>query len=382
MYEEKKEFNVLKGRVSRGKVNIIAKIDGEVVPMPEKEVLFMESLKCDQGIKGSWDYKAWKITTEESIKNSTCTISFLSPKTFAEYIEYKRNIEDTIELLRHEETYQTPELTDYRYTGSDPNNYVCFGSEENPCPEENLYRIIGVMPTQNSENGAYENRVKLIKEYYYTESKSGFLLNNDYGPNGFGYRWNENGTNRWENSTLNINVLNKVYWNSLEEYQQYIDLAKWYLGAIKGTNAYDYYKSYSTYIFYQAERSNTKGYSQGSISYLGKIGLMYPSDYGFSINKEYWNQSIYTIRSIYRENAWLFNLPGGYEWTIMPEQLNYDTKYGPSVWYLSSAGQFYHWTPVKHSDYAFGIRPVFYLKNIVKYKSGNGSLQIPYRIEI
>ena len=43
------------------------------------------------------------------------------------------------EKFEHPETYQTPALTDYRYTGSNPNNYVCFGSEESVCPEDNLY---------------------------------------------------------------------------------------------------------------------------------------------------------------------------------------------------------------------------------------------------
>ena len=375
MYEEKKEFNVLKGRVSRGKVNIIAKIDGEVVPMPEKEVLFMESLKCDQGIKGSWDYKAWKITTEESIKNSTCTISFLSPKTFAEYIEYKRNIEDTIESLRHEETHQTPELTDYRYTGSDPNNYVCFGSEENPCPEENLYRIIGVIPTQNSENGAYENRVKLIKEYYYTESKSGFLLNNDYGPNGFGYRWNENGTNRWENSTLNINVLNKVYWNSLEEYQQYIDLAKWYLGAPNGKE----YNNYSSRQYYSMERSNTKGYSQGSISYLGKIGLMYPSDYGYAIGKTYRDVTINSNKDIY-STSWLFFKE--YTWCITPESMA-SIEYKKATSFCIHKLAHISWHDVSYLPTSIiHVHPTFYLKENVKYKKGDGKKENPYYIFI
>ena len=59
-----------------------------------------------------------------------------------------------------------------------------------------------------------------------------------------------------------------------------------------------YYKSYSTYIFYQAERSNTKGYSQGSISYLGKIGLMYPSDYGYAIGKTYRDVTINSNKDI------------------------------------------------------------------------------------
>ena len=45
----------------------------------------------------------------------------------------------------------------YRFTGADPNNYVCFGTDESVCPEDNIYRIIGAF----NVNGEYQ--VKLIK---------------------------------------------------------------------------------------------------------------------------------------------------------------------------------------------------------------------------
>ena len=50
----------------------------------------------------------------------------------------------------------------YRYAGANPNNYVCFGSDATTCPEDNLYRIIGV----------FGNQVKLIKA---TITKSNLL---------------------------------------------------------------------------------------------------------------------------------------------------------------------------------------------------------------
>ena len=36
----------------------------------------------------------------------------------------------------------------YRYFGANPDNYVCFGSTEEVCPYNNLYRIIGVFGNQ------------------------------------------------------------------------------------------------------------------------------------------------------------------------------------------------------------------------------------------
>ena len=43
----------------------------------------------------------------------------------------------------------------YRYTGTyeEVNNYICFGSDDEPCPEDNLYRIIGI----------FDGNIKLIK---------------------------------------------------------------------------------------------------------------------------------------------------------------------------------------------------------------------------
>ena len=51
----------------------------------------------------------------------------------------------------------------YRYSGANPNNYVCFGSNESTCPTDNLYRIIGV----------FGNNVKLIKYDYGTTDELG-----------------------------------------------------------------------------------------------------------------------------------------------------------------------------------------------------------------
>ena len=92
----------------------------------------------------------------------------------------------------HPETEQTEALTDYRYIGSDPNNYVEFNDE--------LWRIIGVF-TVDDGSGKKEQRLKIIRD----ES-----IGN--------YGWNDNDTNDWPNATLK-NYLNLGdYWtNSLGE---------------------------------------------------------------------------------------------------------------------------------------------------------------------
>lgn len=68
----------------------------------------------------------------------------------------------------------------YRYAGASEkvNNYVCFGSTENPCLEDNLYRIIGVI----------DNKVKLIK----AKNANSNLLGTDgtYSSDNL-YQWSE-----------------------------------------------------------------------------------------------------------------------------------------------------------------------------------------------
>ena len=61
----------------------------------------------------------------------------------------------------------------YRYAGANPNNFICFGSDATTCPDDNLYRIIGVI----------DGKVKLIK-YDYANSN---LLGTDGDYEGSGY---------------------------------------------------------------------------------------------------------------------------------------------------------------------------------------------------
>ena len=99
----------------------------------------------------------------------------------------------------------------YRYSGANPNNYVCFGSDVSPCPSDNLYRIIGV----------FGNEVKLIKADYTTTAMTGtggdyygaysYSTSNYQGSMSTGniasYYWNRNRSNTWSESALNTTNL-------------------------------------------------------------------------------------------------------------------------------------------------------------------------------
>lgn len=115
----------------------------------------------------------------------------------------------------------------YRYAGPSEqvNNFVCFGSTENPCPIDNLYRIVGVI----------DGKVKLIKYDYANSNLLG--TNGDYSgektPDETFYKgtlstintyyWNYNadisnypyGSNTWSTSLFNKTNLNTNFINNI-----------------------------------------------------------------------------------------------------------------------------------------------------------------------
>lgn len=372
LYEDKKEFNVLKGKISAGKVSVVSYVDGEISSdIPKKEDgFFVESVECDSKINVNWDNDTWKLQiNEQTLSNVTCITSF--KRTLSNYIVNLSKTDSSIETLAHGNTYQTSSITDYRYVGKSPNNYIYFGCEED-CTEENLYRIIGVVSAQIS-GGSYQNLVKLIKANYYTENESKLLANSSSAPGGYGYHWHTSSNNAWETSPLNIKVLNNIFLNSLGDYKNFIALSRWYLGAPTWTN----YTTYTPEQYYSEERSNTKSFSSGQINTMNYIGLMYVSDYGFSLGKNYQNIAMYSNRTLYKNNSWLYQLEGKYyEFTITPEA----SAGRPINFSIYSSAEINGTDTYVSNKYIWGIRPVFHLKSDVQYRSGNGTLSDPYRI--
>ena len=231
----------------------------------------------------------------------------------------------------------------YRYSGANPNNYVCFGSTTTPCPAENLYRIIGVL----NDNGEYQ--VKLIKADYTTSAMLGTDGRDYYGSyvdlNGksayykgnmtqsdiAAYRWNydtsvsEYGSNNWTTSEFNTINLNTNYWNYLgATWQNLIAPTTWHLGGMTSSDN-------TAKAFYDGERNNA-GYGSNPTTYTDEIGLMYPSDYGYAAYPDAWTTNLisYSNSSI-TSNNWLYM--GLFEWTISPS-----SSYSSYVFYVRHSG--------------------------------------------
>ena len=278
----------------------------------------------------------------------------------------------------HEATEQTTALTDYRYIGADPNNYVKFNDE--------LWRIIGVFDTDDG-TGKVEKRLKIIR-------------NESIGSYSWDYNSAGNYTNEWSTAQLN-NLLNSgayynrttgTYYNNsttasnvdftttglTEKAKAMIGNAKWYLG---GTANYDSSSNGLASHWYKYERG-TGVYSGRSTSWTGKVGLMYPSDYGYATSggtttnrasclaKEMYNWDDSSVSDC-KNNDWMYN-SSIWQWTKTPRQVN--TSY---VFYVIIAGC------VNDNDayYGSGVRPVVHLNSAIKVISGSGTKESPYILE-
>ena len=347
---------------------------GTVTQEWQIEVIFV-NLDSDQNANTGKTFNANLIIQEEPMEDEelayheTCT-----PGTMACDIArtYNETNPETNGLYYHDGqgTYvnadQEAEDNSYRYSGANPDNYVCFGSDEETCPADNLYRIIGV----------FDGEVKLIKSDYAGESVLGTApARNDQisnYPNYKGslssipcYYWSgssSNNSNIWSSSTLNSSVLNGTYVNSLEsEWNELIENHTWQVG---GT-AYENVLNNPVQTAYNYE----VGTNAENTTYNAKIGLMYASDYGYAVSPENWSSNMGSINT-YRNNNWMYM--GADEWTISRA---WDL---PGRALIVTYGGYMFVNNVGNEDYV--VRPSFYLESSVVLESGDGTQENPFRI--
>ena len=251
------------------------------------------------------------------------------------------------------------------------NNFVCFGSTTNPCPTDNLYRIIGVI----------DGKVKLIKYDYATSALLG--TDGDYTssstPNSTYYKgsltsidtyyWNNvTKENTWSESNLNKINLNTNFINSIgNTWANKIATTTWKVGG----NTFDNIVKSVPSVAYQNEivapAENT--------TYDAKIGLMYASDYGFAASPSAWTTTLYNYdgndakgTSIKTIN-WMYM--GYYDWTISRSS---DVSGGA---FIVGGGGIVLGDDVSRGD---GVRPSFNLSSSITYVSGSGSAVDPILI--
>ena len=246
------------------------------------------------------------------------------------------------------------DITEYRYRGASPKNYVTFNNE--------TWRILGVFPTDDG-TGKIENRIKLIKDQ---------SIGNKY--------WDTGNSNNWARpATLNTE-LNTTYLNNLSPTaQSMIGNTKYYLGGKSPTYNNGFVDTPLQFYSYERKIQNTTSnefYNRTNPnSWVGKLGLMYLSDYGYASsnceNKKILdnNSSSNDIRACNGTN-WLYNIKVD-EW-LLPQ-------------FASSGYNAFSVNSVVGSDvshHQFAARPVLYLKPDVKIIAGAGTSTDPYVLGI
>ncbi len=260
----------------------------------------------------------------------TTSVETESGTLLADYIKGLYTSQGSNGLYYHTSSLaNSAEDNSYRYAGADPNNYVCFGSDAATCPEDNLYRIIGV----------FGSEVKLIKSTSYGN-----------------YAWDSDNSNTWDSSTKPDirTTLNTTYYNTLSStWQNKIVVHTWYVGGYTTS-------AVTPKEFYIAENTGTTDSM--------KIGLMYVSDYGFAASNSYWKTALYIYEPETSPN-WLYL--GSTEWTIASNSSN-----SIRAFYVDMAG----YVDVNIVASASAVRPSFYLTSSTTYVSGSGSSADPIRI--
>ena len=347
-------------------------------PVKDSNLFYNVIATCDNA-DARWDYDAWELVIGNLVSESKCKVSFTtrSKDTLYNYIvnTLYNNMDGSNNIYKEDHTINGNSYSEYRYEGEDTlvNNYVWFNNE--------LWRIIGAFPggtsTTDADNlgdGApsVNNTVKIIRD----DAIGSFA-------------WDKSSTNDWTAASLNIEILNNLYLNSssgtcyfysttagkscsfvdngLANVQDFIENATWNLGGYDSD-------SVTTANMYTYERGTTV-YSGRPVVTTGKVGLMYPSDYGYSVTNANCSHTSKNLGSYNSSScggkAWL--LKYGLGWTNSP-----NSGYSNFVFYVGTYA-------CLHNNYAnngYGVRPVLYLKSNVYVTGGDGSINNPYQLSL
>ena len=333
-------------------------LDGKSITSFPSKGLYKANVSCE-GADGKWLYDDWKLAIENITGDVSCDIKFETiTKTY--FNDYITSLAGTTQG-----TGQVVNENGYRYEGKNPNNYVWFNNE--------YWRIIGVFDS-GSHGQSGKNLVKIIR----TDVLDGLA-------------WHKSNTNDWTAASLN-SLLNGAYYNAQDGtssgycygysttatancdytkkgiqsgYRNMIANVTWYLGGYSDASA-------TTEAFYGYERGTTV-YSGRPTTSTGYIGLMYPSDYGYSVLSSSCART--TNLSSYNSStcagqSWLYGK--GYEWTLTP----YSSSHG-NAFNLSGNGNLNRYGNASSGNV---VRPVLYLDASVYKIDGEGTLDKPYII--
>ena len=301
---------------------------------PTEGYVFNANLsKCENGSELSWDNENKKVLMSGN-KSDKCYVYFDKFVSLAEYVKSLYTGTQGENGIYYHDASLTNGAGDnsYRYSGDESGvkNYICINSSDATCPDDNLFRIIGV----------FNGNTKVIKASSY----------------GSTIAWHSKDTGTWADSSLNT-TLNSTYLNTyLSEIKNKIVNVTWNVGVLNDS-------SYTAKNAYTAEISQT--YSSA------KIGLITVSDYLYTLIPDTWTTSSSSLSNFSswmssNENDWTLNIYDGMGSKYFAWVINESGNADPSNGYIT---------------FKYGYaRPVFYLNSTVNYVDGTGISSDPIRI--
>ena len=345
-----------------GDIVVGAYIDGEyskIIP-GKNDGYIVDKIVCDTDASASWDNNSWGIVLTNLTKRTKCNIYFETKKP-------SLNETVTTAMSNNPSMFASDDADkNVRYIGANPNNYVYFNCSDynNPTADTcELWRIIGVFNNVTKSDGSKENLVKIIRD-----DSVGDIS------------WHDNDVNDWSTATLQrlLNSSGTYYATILKNdtTRNAIEEVVWNLG---GSSTYN---DVTPSMFYERERGTTV-YSGRPTTWTGKIGLMYPSDYGYATSggttkdraaclaKELynWNSSDF---SDCKGNDYLYKSSYN-QWTLAPY-----SAIARSVFFVSRDGP----VGLNRARTFNDVRPVLFLKSNIQVDKGTGAKSDPYQLKM
>ena len=272
-----------------------------------------------------------------------------------------------------------------RYYGASPNNYIYFNCSDYSNQSSSTcetWRIIGVFngklklirgsqigtyswDNKNTSTGAEDNNgkndwtdarlMKLLNPGYETETTGGSLYYNSGSGNC--YAGQNNVTKACDFTVTGIKNNKTRGLISEETYS----LLGWDNSEVYSNQMYEY------------EKSTGSVYTGRPTSWIGKIALAYPSDYGYAANLGKCTKTLfYYSDSTCTSNNWMWSIMTSHNWLLTP----FSGDSG-NVWNIRPSGYVYHYD--NYPYVASGVTPVLYLNPEIGVK-GTGSSSAPYQI--
>ncbi len=349
------------GEFIHGDVVIGAYIDGKYSnTIPGKnDGYIVDKIVCDNDASASWDNDAWGIALTNLTKRTKCNVYFETKKP-------SLNETVTTAMSNNPSMFATDDPgKNVRYIGANPNNYVYFNCSDysNPTADTcELWHIIGVFNNVTKSDGTKENLVKIIRD-----DSIGNIA------------WDDHNVNDWSTATLQQNLNSGTYYTTTlknDTTRNAIEEIVWNLG---GSSTYN---DVTPSMLYERERGTTV-YTGRPATWTGKIGLMYPSDYGYATSggttkdraaclaKELYNWDSSDFGDC-KENDYLYN-SSLYQWTLAPLSANDNAVF--RVLADGRVSNYYAYT-------TRGVRPALFLKSSILVYKGTGAKSDPYRLKM